>query len=329
MRDISVETFFDNLGITEGKGITYVPEFDLSKINVTRSRANQARLEALEPNRVAQYEAAMKRGDIFPAIVVQAATGGEFDIRSGNHRQASLARLARTHHSAYVLDSSVEGAVVDEFMMYANSVHGSEITDEEKLMWVETFILRGRSHSEIARILNLTTSATTRYANIAKGNTRIRKAGLNYDQWEALSRTHRLRLNSQHIDDEVFVRLVKITFKLRPGTDRVDAIIKTINAATDRQERISAIDLWEQELKTSTRTAATGSTRNRSGNLQAAWASANRYIGGLDQLTPEQVVRSLTTVEQATRMSENVDSMVDFFINLRTLLNEQQTSKVK
>jgi len=105
MPDPKVEALLARLGVP-----WEIVTVNSNLIDDKASARNQARLnDVLDQERVEEYTEAMRRGDVFPALVAHALGDGQFLLHGGNHRLAAAKRARRTSIMLYLIRTNDAG----------------------------------------------------------------------------------------------------------------------------------------------------------------------------------------------------------------------------
>lgn len=106
-------------------GVQYAPPVAIPMylIDEKRSRANQARRDAIVADSVDRFAAAMKSGVGFPPIVVY-PSGGKLVIVDGNNRQAAAKKAGRETIVGIVIAEETPSELIQLLTVEANAHHG-------------------------------------------------------------------------------------------------------------------------------------------------------------------------------------------------------------
>jgi len=74
------------------------------QINVPRSRQNKARSVSVSRDTCSEYENAMRRGDVFPGIILAKQKNGKYIIAGGNHRHEAAIACGEKQFQAVVVE---------------------------------------------------------------------------------------------------------------------------------------------------------------------------------------------------------------------------------
>lgn len=106
-------------------GVQYAPPsyIPMSLIDEKRSRANQARRDAIVADSVDRFAAALKSGAKFPPIVVF-PVGGKLSIVDGNNRQAAHRKAGLDEILGIVIAEDTPSELIQLLTVEANAHHG-------------------------------------------------------------------------------------------------------------------------------------------------------------------------------------------------------------
>jgi hypothetical protein len=130
-------------------------DFALDDIDREKSLHNQARIfEPLDLEVVHSYGEAVKRGDIFPAIVVHKPGRSRAVLVDGNHRRAANDEALRTVVESYVITKARPQTIV-AMSIEANTRHGKPTSVEERIHQAVWLMDNGMSKNEAAANVRL------------------------------------------------------------------------------------------------------------------------------------------------------------------------------
>ena len=151
----SVEAWLESFDVTDWD----LRMVSLSDIDKGASRANQARLEAIDPTLAERYTQSAKAGAVFPPLVL-AEVGKRLIVVDGNHRHEGLIGAKRVEHLAYVI--KVTEALRHVMSAAANTLNGQPPTDEERRFHALQLSAGGYTQPRIAAMTGLTLGSVSR-----------------------------------------------------------------------------------------------------------------------------------------------------------------------
>src|SRR5438552_4049378 len=108
------------------RGVKYMKcmEIPLKDFDEKKSRANQARPQALIDEAVERYTLAMKQNAKFPPLVAFQSSYMKFVIIDGNNRFAAAKKASRPTFPTYVIDNETPSELIQLLTVEANAKHG-------------------------------------------------------------------------------------------------------------------------------------------------------------------------------------------------------------
>lgn len=244
------------------KGVTwdFFEAFDLDLVDVERSLKNQARISApLRPEQVEVYTDAMKRGEVFPPIVVWESPlkSGSFIVVDGNHR-VTAGVGAEVPLSAYVVPRNTPAELVRQLTYEANTRHGMGTTKAERqqhAMWI--IENTARSMQDVAAELNIPYGELQRYVYAQRTEARINALRIPEMIWREIAPSVRNRLNTLG-DDDVFRAAVETAGKMRMSAADIDDFLRGIKVGRTSAEQLQIIKDYTDENRQRLAEVATG-----------------------------------------------------------------------
>lgn len=177
---------------------TFLSGVNTSQINMERSRANNARREALNAETTKKYVAAMRRGDNFPPIIAYYASRGaakKLTVADGNHRVAAADEADKTL-DVYVLDPETPANIISMITMVGNTKNGLALTPADQVDHAISLVDNKVSHRDACELMGIKEGALRSALQIREADNRAKAARVNIRIWEGLSPTVRARLNA-------------------------------------------------------------------------------------------------------------------------------------
>ncbi len=294
LRDPKIEEWLTGYSVE----FCFESELDLGRVNVQASRANQARLEAVDEEVVARYAEDMARGDQFPPIVVhRASRKRKATILGGNHRHAAALKAGLSTLPAYVV--SAEPEMVLRLTYEDNRRHGLPPSDEERIAQAVHLMDTGYSQEEAARVVGVTAGKVSRARAVVAADRRAEDLGV--DGFGVLPRSSRSRLASVR-SDPVFVEASKLVLAARLDTQQAYDLVTRINDARSDKAALGVVGA-EQETHRSTIQAKAGQSR---GPRTSRASKVNDALFRLIDAKPSEVRALCATPEQREAMAERV-----------------------
>ena len=218
-----IQTFLEEKAVLwEFRASVPLAEFDLD-----RSLKNQARInQVLNEATVETYVDAMKRGDVFPAILAY-KDGGKLIAIDGNHR-LQAAKIAGTNIAAYIIDAKTDPKTIVLMTYEANAKHGLPNAIDERLRHAVYMVKNGTTQEVAAARLNVTLASLKRAYGKSKADDRAEEVGLLRSKWESLGIQAKLRLGAIS-SDEIFSAAADLAFKAKFDSSEIDAMVTSLN----------------------------------------------------------------------------------------------------
>jgi hypothetical protein len=210
---------------------SYEGDFPLADIDREQSLNNQARVsEPLNEDMVEQYREALRRGDMFPGIVV--ARGGpqaKAVVIDGNHRMEAGLREGLETYGAYVVQARPNTTRVQDMTMSANNLHGLLPPREDRIQHALWKIATKRLGAERAAAeVNLPVSVVRSRYDKVRADRRADEVGLRRSDWESLIPTVRTRLLAVGTD-EGFKAAARLAIAAQLTSAQVDDMVTALN----------------------------------------------------------------------------------------------------
>ena len=272
------------------RGVTFSPprRIPLEKIKRTESRQNQARAEALLPETVDRYVAALRAGAAFPPIVVF-RSGGGYRIIDGNHRDESHVKAGREDIAVYTVADDTPSETIELLTVEANTRHGQP-TDQAWLVTQALHLLAtGHDIDTVTSATGVTEGAIRLAKRSIKADERARRLGI--FEWERLSTTARASLSAIPTDP-VFAAAAEVVLDSGMSTDDLKGFLRQIKAANSEADALRVIGSVAEERKTRRKL---GKGRNAIANPRNRVLSA---LGAVTALDPANLPRLFHTDEE-------------------------------
>lgn len=251
--------------------IDYVFEPNLSIDAVRDVEGNQVRVgEHRAPkDMVERYAEQMKRGAVFPAIVVNE----RHEMIDGNTRRAAAAKNRHTAIAAYVC-SGMTALEARSLSIELNQSHGLRMTDEELRRFVSGSVQENHELDvkSYARMTGAKATTISRWIAAEKFHIRASQAGISGASIAALSEAVRVALQGVRLA-AVFHSATELAVAGRLPASQVKAVVARANSASSERDALAIV---EAELGTHT-------SRSRTEGSSAIRRSAGSplHLGGL------------------------------------------------
>ncbi len=275
----------------QGHGVQYAPPgpIPMAMIDEKRSRANQARRDAIVTDSVDRFAAALRTGAGFPPIVVY-PSGGKLVIIDGNNRQAAHRKAGADTIAGIVVAEDTPSELIQLLTVQANAHHG--VTPELGWRIQQAFHLCSLGY-------NVDQAADA--AGISVTQLRTARAVQEADQ-----RARALRINgftdlAQHArqslgvlkDEAVFFQAARLAVDTGMTIEEIRELVRAVKALPSEGARIEHIGAVAKErgIERATRKAI-GRAVNRISSPKQSLATG---IGKLLAVDPAALVRQIVT----------------------------------
>lgn len=225
-----------------GVKFTYIPAVATSAFDTERSLHNQARFIPLDESVVNTYTEAMKRGDIFPAVLAWRPTAnGLYRMIDGNHRLHASIR-ADEPVDTYALDPATSPQTV-MLMTYAyNAKHGLLTSIPERVSQAVFLVDGGATSHAAAAAVNVDARLVSKAMQRTAADARADDVGFPRNQWDsgAFTATSKMRLASI-ATDEGFREAVKLTYAARLGSDEVGQLVSQLRDTRSSSRQVGIV----------------------------------------------------------------------------------------
>ena len=234
----------DAVAELEAMGVAWSERTILSSaINTTGSRENGARADAIIADNVADYEEAMRAGDVFPCIVVcRIGTDTEYTIAGGNHRHEAATRIGETLFP--VICCNVELLEFTHIAARLNRRNGQRESRKHRLIVAARSVLQnGMTRKDAAALHGLSESAVQteiQCREVAKS-----LSALNRDAGK-LNQTTLVTLNRLKTDTELLPLAFDIACSGVTG-EALATLVRKAKSLGTAQERVELLGGYLQQ----------------------------------------------------------------------------------
>jgi len=277
----------------------YDPEVPLEKVNLAKSRQNQARDEALVPDLVESYTELMEHGTEFPAVVSYPDPVGGLILIDGNNRIAAALSNDFESFPHYVVEPGTDPIKLQAMTLTANG-HNGLIPEERVRVSHAIWLVRnaGVSPDEAARQLALPKGKVQGAVNKEAAIRRAQK--LKVRGFVSLANSSQARLNQIKMD-RWFERAAQLAVDTRMKSPEVFTMVTDINKMSSEEDTWAYLDQLEANLATRRQGRVmdlTGSPRN----------VVRMYVGGIRKLDEAAVVESVPSAERPQMIRDLEDA---------------------
>jgi len=256
MKNAAYEQFLSSQGVPW----TYLPNLELAAIDNQKSLANQARLElAIDPDRVAFYQARYKAGEESPPLIVYRQGKGKFIILDGNQRRQACQPdgqwRGRLFLDAYLIETRDE-QVLNRIAWTANiRLNGKPLTPAEAQAHALTFVRKyGFTCQQAGAEFGVSERTMHRLAALEDNKDRLREQKVKrLPADDVLIRLAPLA----HLGDDIYAKAVTAVVETGASTSDIDALAKSVRRAKTHASKLASIGEFESSERAQTRRAQT------------------------------------------------------------------------
>jgi len=220
-------------GRLEARRIAFVFEPNLGVDKIRDAEGNQVRLiEHRAPKEmVARYAEQMKRGAVFPAVVVN----DKHELIDGNTRLSAARTNGRATIAAYVCHD-VSALEARSLSIELNQTHGLSMTESELRAFVSSAVQEGQAldAKAYARMTGVKASTLARWVGATHCRMRAVREGVPVERLEGISDSVLAALNVAKLRS-IFVAITELAVDARMPASEVKALITQANGATSEQ----------------------------------------------------------------------------------------------
>lgn len=302
-RDPHTEAWLDSLHITW----TYEPALALERIDTSKSLANQARLEALDPEVVARYTADLDRGDTFPPVlaVAGAKKSSKVVLVGGNHRHAAHEQLRRPTIPAYLLADVAEPMAL-RLAYEDNRRHGLPPSEAERIRQAIHLIDQGWEQQAAAACVGVPAPKISMARSRIKATRRAATVGINVRAFEGLGGGQQYSLG-QLRSDPIFKRTTQLVLDAHLTDAATRKLVGELREASSDKDADAILDVRTEELRPQVHASAGGKIRS---NVTAR----TRMLAALSSVRavdPIEAVTSCTTLDQVRHLDETITAVIE------------------
>ncbi len=290
----------------QSRGIQYAPAaaIPMDLIDTKRSRANQARRDAILPESVDRYATAMRNGAVFPPIVVY-LDGRSLVIIDGNNRHAAAARVGLDTIDGFVIAEDTPSELIHLLTVEANARHG--VTPDSSWRYEQAFALTamGWSDEDAAEAAGLSV-ASLRGARSVQ-NAEARAKNLRIGGFADMPASAKVALAPVK-DDAVFYHLSKLAIATSMTTDEIRDVTRALKNILSESGRVDYINqvAKERTLERAARKVAAPGKHSRVTSPRVAFVAG---IGKVLSVRPEALVSQIATRQDRALLESRLDEL--------------------
>lgn len=220
--------------------IDYVFEPNLPLDAIRNAEGHQVRLDRHRAPKqmVERYAEQMKRGAIFPAILVNERR----ELLDGNTRCAAARKNGQTAIAAYVC-SGITPLEARSLSIELNQSHGLRMTDQEVRAFLAGSVREGTDldTKSCARVTGAKPSMIARWVAVEKFRIRAARAGLATSDTAVLSEAVQVALQGARLDS-VFRGAAELAQAAELPAAQMKAVVARANAAASERDALAVVD---------------------------------------------------------------------------------------
>lgn len=300
LRDPRIEAWLDERHTTWH----WNPTIPIDTIDQAASLANQARLEALDPDVVDRYAADMARGDQFPPIVAhrRSTRSRRLVLIGGNHRLAAAHQAGLTTLPGYIVEAEPETVVT---LTYEdNRRHGLPPSDAERVAQAIHLIDTGNYTQEAAAALvGIPAPKISTARSIVKADRRATDMGLG-PTFTSMPKSARYQLG-QLRSDPVFDQAARLAADAGMTVTAISELVSSLTRAGSDQAALEIIGTEQEVRRTDIQNRG-----GRSGGGKRVVSARAQLAGALSKIlyetSPAEVAAACATGQQRADLNKQI-----------------------
>jgi len=268
-------------------GFTFEPNLRIDHIRDVEG--NQVRLlEHRAPKHmVTRYAEQMRRGAVFPAIVVN----DKYELIDGNTRWTAARRNGRTTMSAYVCHD-ISALQARSLSVELNQTHGLSMTESEVRAFVTSAVRAGQrlDAKAYARMTGVKASTLARWVTATRCQLRAAREGIAAERLDGMSDSVLAALHVAKLRS-VFVAATELAIDARMSSSDVKALATEANAAASEEAGLAIIAAARDVRSENVKAIAAGvqnSKRRSAGSTLHIGALLRFEVADLLDVPPEK-----------------------------------------
>ncbi len=293
---------------------TYHPALELARINLEKSRHNQARTEPLIADTVDLYRQGYRNGDPFPAIIVrQASSKAKLVTVGGNHRTTAALAEHLTTHPAFIIECT-DNAVMP--LAYADNLrHGAQPSKTERIAQGAHLVAMGMEQRAAAQTVGVGESEISTYRAERAADQRARTLTIN--GFHLLAASTKLTLHRTITADPIFAAAAALTVQSGLTAPQTKGLCTTVTAAAKTSEAaaLAVIAQAHTELLDDLQARAASKIKpGKRARAETAFTLTARSLNQLANVNPIDVDESAPGVDARRTMRTEIKRTVTALI---------------
>ena len=296
-------------------GVAYAPAgpIPLSVIDERKSRANQARRDAIVADSVERFATAMRNGVVFPPIVVY-PVGARVVVVDGNNRHAGARKAALETIEGIVLAEDTPSELIQLLTVEANSHHG--VTPELSWRLQQAFYLVSLGFSDVqaAEAASVSHQQLRNARSVQEADQRAK--ALKIGGFTDLASSARQALNALK-DEAVFYQAARLAAATSMTLDQVRDMTRAIRPLASEAARVEAIGTMAKERKLEAEMHRAAGKVNRVSSPKQSLVTA---IGQLLNVDEAALVRQIATTHDRDLINNRLKLLEDKILALQVAM---------
>jgi len=303
----------------DGHGVVHsgVETIAMGLIDTKASRDNQARMIALVSASVERFTIAMKRGDLFPPIILY-FKGNRLVILDGNNRHEAAIKAGHKTISGIIISPDTPSEMIQLLMVEGNTKHGETPSLEWRLRQAQGLVGQGYAITDAAEACGITASQYNLAAAADKAIARAARMGI--QGFDKLGKTLMQKLGTLS-DDKVFHAASAVVIETRLSQPEVAELIGRLKKRGSEADRLQLLGELSDSHKVR---AATTAALNRNGNAKGGLSSPKNAVatavGKLLKVDPIALRRSVLTEGEHNEVKKRLEEAADKILVLQVEL---------
>jgi ParB-like chromosome segregation protein Spo0J len=302
----------------QSHGVRYAGPMGISLdlIDTKRSRANQARATPLVAESVERFASAMRRGAVFPPIVVF-PTQTKVVIIDGNNRHEAAIKVRADTIPGIVISQDTPSELIQLLTVEANARHGVAPDQSWRLQQAMGLTALGFNDEQASAAAGLSLAQIRSYRLAQEADARARSLGVrNFDRLPAGTR---VKLGTLR-DDVVFASASRLAISSSMTIAEVMDLIKEIKSKGSEAQRLAVV---EEATRSRALEAATAKVMGKStGRVSSPKTSLVSSIGKLALIDPDALRRSILTEHDQALLKQRLKELEEVLLTLQVAVEQ-------
>lgn len=292
------------------RGVKYAPAttIPLTMIDERRSRANQARKDALVTESVERFATSFRAGNSFPPIVVY-PLASRLVIIDGNNRHEAAKRARLESIWGIIIDAETDGDMIQLLTVEANASHGVTPPLEWRIRQAMHLMLLGHPEPLAAEASGVTALQVKSYKAAQEADARAKV--LRVSGFGELSTSTKVAMNAVR-SEPVFHAIAVLAASHKLGVEAVREITREVRKARSEAEMLAVVADFVSNFDVEN--ALKKAMKRGPSSPKNAVASA---CGLLDKCDPDALVAQILTPHDRDVINNRLDKTVEKILQIQ------------